>query len=59
MSDGTYKFIVWLVITLIIYGICAFTQWTLDITEWSTICRAIMAIGAVGIGYWIIVDDTK
>ncbi|OOQ61350.1 hypothetical protein BC343_20430 [Mucilaginibacter pedocola] len=35
------------VLTTILYVICAFVQLTIDVTDWSSTCRAVFAIGIV------------
>lgn len=54
MSDNQYLALVWLVLTTILYLICSFTQLTLDVSEWSVLCRSILAIGAVGFFIWMV-----
>ena len=43
----TPYYIMWLIITLFFYLICAFISWNLKIDEWSTLIRTIFIIGAI------------
>jgi hypothetical protein len=40
----------WVILSVLLYLLCAFTQFNMDISEWSSICRAIFAIGVIGFG---------
>ena len=58
MSDNTKGFLfVWGIAVTILFAICAFSQFTIEVDEWSTLCRAAFGIGAVGLAilvqWWI------
>lgn len=42
-------FLMWLISAGALYAICAFTQWNIEIDEWSVTCRAAFGIGTVAI----------
>jgi hypothetical protein len=44
------RFGIWLVMSVVLYLICAFSQFDGDISAWSSIARAILAIGVIGFG---------
>lgn len=54
MSKGFFFFLVWLIPTIVLYAICAFTQWNIEIDEWSVMCRAVFGIGTVAIAVYSI-----
>jgi len=43
----TPYYIMWLIITCLAYGICAFISWNLKIDEWSMGIRTAFIIGAI------------
>jgi len=60
MSKGMLSFLCWLVPTIVFYAICSFTQWNIEIDEWSTACRAVFAIlsfASAVYGFFVYTDE--
>jgi hypothetical protein len=38
----------------ILYVLCAFSQYTPDVEQWSTVCRAVMGVGVLTVFVWAI-----
>jgi len=53
--------LVWLVPTFVLFLLCSFTQLTMDMTDWSAICRGVFGVGVVGFGIFALValNNTK
>lgn len=48
-----------LIATIILYAICAFTQFNIEVDEWSSTCRAVMAVSTLLIAIWVILIYEK
>jgi len=56
MSEKSKDTIIALVLFIgVLYGVCAFSQFSWDIAVWSTVSRAILGIGTIAILIWIII----
>jgi|JI6StandDraft_1071083.scaffolds.fasta_scaffold97140_3 ribosomal protein S27E len=51
--------ITWLIVSVIIFSLCAFSQYTIEVDEWSSISRGILGTGVVGSGIVILYLVTK
>lgn len=48
-----------LIAMAVLFAICAFTQFNIEVDEWSSTCRAVMAVGTVIILIWVVLIYEK
>lgn len=58
-KDSKEATIAFLILTGVLYLICAFSQLHLDFTLWSTLARAVLGIGVVAIIVYLLIVFNK
>jgi len=57
MNHGKARAGLWLISSLLLYLIISFSQYELDIAEWSAIARGILIVGILGLGFLTLIID--